>query len=111
MSNHIYEYPYFIVVYNTLWVLLLYRMAKKNDIVSLKSLSADEELKRIGKRIKQLRKKLGYTSYEKFANEHDIHRVQWGRYEQGLDMYSSTLIKIAKLLGVSIKEFFSEGFD
>lgn len=86
-------------------------MAKKKEAVSLKSLSADKELKMIGSRIRQLRKQLGYTSYEAFANEHDIHRVQWGRYEQGLDLYTSTLIKITKILGVSITEFFSEGFD
>ncbi len=86
-------------------------MAKKEEVASLKSLDATADLKKIGARIKQLRKKLGYTSYETFANEHDIHRVQWGRYEQGLDMYTSTLIKIATLLGVTIKEFFSEGFD
>lgn len=86
-------------------------MAKKKEIDSLKTLEAEAELKQIGARIKELRKRKGYTSYETFANEHDIHRVQWGRYEQGLDMYSSTLIKITKLLGVSLKEFFSEGFD
>lgn len=110
-SNHIYKYPYLSEVYNTIGVLLLYFMAKKKEPTSLKSLDADRELKQIGNRIKQLRKGLGYTSYEKFANEHDIHRVQWGRYEQGLDMYTSTLVKIAKLLEVSIQEFFDEGFD
>jgi transcriptional regulator with XRE-family HTH domain len=86
-------------------------MAKQINKDSLKTLDAEPDLKRIGARIKELRKKKGYTSYETFANEHDIHRVQWGRYEQGLDMYSSTLIKIVKLLDVSLKEFFSEGFD
>lgn len=86
-------------------------MAKKKEILSLKELDADKELKQIGARIKELRKQLGYTSYETFANEHDIHRVQWGRYEQGLDLYTSTLIKITKVLGVSLKEFFREGFD
>lgn len=86
-------------------------MAKKKEILSLKELDADKELKQIGNRIKELRKQLGYTSYETFANEHDIHRVQWGRYEQGLDLYTSTLIKITKVLGVSLKEFFREGFD
>ena len=92
-------------------VSLFYGMANKGEVASLKSLDANDDLKKIGKRIKQLRKKLGYTSYETFANEHDIHRVQWGRYEQGLDMYTSTLIKITRLLGVSIKEFFGEGFE
>lgn len=86
-------------------------MAKKKNPVSLKELDATTELKKIGARIRDLRKAKGYTSYEDFANEHDIHRVQWGRYEKGLDMYTSTLIKVTKILGVSIKEFFSEGFD
>lgn len=86
-------------------------MAKKKTALSLKELTADKELKQIGARIKQLRKGLGYSSYETFANERDIHRVQWGRYEQGLDMYTSTLFKIIKILGVTVEEFFSEGFD
>lgn len=85
-------------------------MAKNGIVNSLKSLNADDELRQIGARIKQLRRNSGYTSVQRFANEHDIHRVQWGRYEKGLDMHTSSLIKIAKLLGVSIKGFFSNGF-
>lgn len=84
-------------------------MAKKKEELSLKTLDATNDLKRIGARIKELRKEKGYTSYETFANEHDVHRVQWGRYEQGLDMYCSTLIKVMKLLNVSPEKFF-EGF-
>ena len=86
-------------------------MAKKNEPKSLKELDATKDLKKIGARIKALRKASGYTSYEAFANDHDVHRVQWGRYEQGLDMYTSTLIKITKLLGISLNEFFNEGFE
>lgn len=74
-------------------------------------MDAQRELQQVGARIRELRKKMGYSSYEAFANEHDVHRVQWGRYEQGLDMYMSTFIKICKLLRVSLHEFFSEGFD
>lgn len=86
-------------------------MAKKKEAGTLKSMTADDELKLIGQRIRAIRKSKGYSSYEKFANEHEIHRVQWGRYEQGLDLYTSTLIKVIKLLDVSITEFFSEGFE
>lgn len=71
-----------------------------------------EELRQaLGTRIKTLRKQKGYTSYEAFAYEHDIHRVQWGRYEQGQDIYFSTLVRITKVLGVSLTEFFEDGFD
>lgn len=70
-----------------------------------------EELRQaLGTRIKTLRKEKGYTSYEAFAYEHDIHRVQWGRYEQGQDIYFSTLVRITKVLGVSLTEFFEDGF-
>jgi len=83
-------------------------MAKTQKSLSIKEINADSELKAIGERIRELRKAKGYTSYETFANEHDIHRVQWGRYEQGQDMRSSTLIKIMKILGVSAKDFFAD---
>lgn len=84
---------------------------RKQEPLSIKTIDAEPELKKIGIRIKELRKKKGYTSYEAFANEHDIHRVQWGRYEQGMDMYVSTLVKITTLLGITLQEFFAEGFD
>ena len=83
-------------------------MAKKDASPSIKQINADSELKSIEERIRELRRAKGYTSYEAFANEHDIHRVQWGRYEQGQDMRTSTLLKIMKLLEVSGTEFFAD---
>jgi transcriptional regulator with XRE-family HTH domain len=82
-------------------------MAKRSTVKSMKTVSADAEMKLLGKRIQELRKQKGYTSYETFANEHDIHRVQWGRYESGSDLYFSTLVKICKVLDVSLEEFFN----
>jgi transcriptional regulator with XRE-family HTH domain len=85
-------------------------MAKKQEPASLKSLDSAKEMKLLGARIKAIRKKKGYSSAERFANEHDIHRVQWGRYEAGQDLYVSTLFKVIQVLNVSVDEFFSEGF-
>ena len=70
-----------------------------------------EALKKLGDRIKQLRIKKGYTSYEYFAYDHNISRAQFGRYEKGQDLRMSSLIKIVNAFGISLKEFFSEGFD
>lgn len=70
----------------------------------------DEMLKKIGARIRELRKAKGYDSYEKFAFEHDIPRSQLWRYEHGEDSRLSSLIKVMKALNVSFSEFFSEGF-
>ncbi|MEQ9404801.1 MAG: helix-turn-helix transcriptional regulator [Cyclobacteriaceae bacterium] len=61
--------------------------------------------------MRQLREKTGYTSYETFAYEKGLPRAQYGRYEKGENLKYSNLIKVIKALGVSIDEFFSEGFD
>ena len=71
----------------------------------------EDELVKLGKRIKALRIKKGYTSYEYFAYDHDISRAQFGRYEKGADLRFSSLLKVLKALDISLKEFFSEGFE
>lgn len=73
-------------------------------------LTKEVALKKLGKRIKELRIKRGYTSYEYFAYEHNISRAQFGRYERGEDMRFSTLIRILNAFEISLEEFFSEGF-
>lgn len=70
-----------------------------------------EELHKLANRIKELRIKKGYTSYEYFAYDHNIPRAQYGRYEKGEDLKFSSLLKILKGLNISLKEFFEEGFD
>lgn len=78
---------------------------------ALASLSPDDQLKKLGERIKQLRIKKGYTSYEYFAYDNNISRAQMGRYEKGQDLRFTSLVKVVNALGVSLEEFFSEGFD
>lgn len=78
---------------------------KKTDIEN------DEYLKKLGKRIKDLRIKKGYTNYEYFAFEHNIGRAQYGKYETGGNIQFNTLVKILKALNITLKDFFSEGFD
>lgn len=74
-------------------------------------LDTEEQLKKLGERIKQLRISKGYTSYEYFAYDHNISRAQFGRYEQGQDLRFSSLVRVIDALDMSIKDFFSEGFD
>ncbi|WP_419869889.1 helix-turn-helix domain-containing protein [Chryseobacterium sp. CT-SW4] len=76
-----------------------------------KDFSKEEVLKKLGERIKSLRIKKGYSSYEYFAYEHNISRAQFGRYERGEDLRFSTLIKVIKAFDMTIEEFFSEGFE
>lgn len=70
-----------------------------------------EQLQKLADRIKDLRIKKGYTSYEYFAYDHNIPRAQYGRYEKGEDLKFSSLLKILNGLDISLNEFFDEGFN
>lgn len=73
--------------------------------------SLERQLKNLGNRIKQLRKEKGFSNYEFFAYENRIGRSQYGKYEQGVDMQFSSILKLLEIHGMSLKEFFGEGFD
>lgn len=73
--------------------------------------SIDDQLKKIGQKIKALRKEKGYSSYEIFAYENDFSRAQIGRYENGQDLRLSTLLRVLAALDVQPSEFFGEGID
>ncbi len=95
-------------------IALFYFMEKKGKKGSKKKvvpMDADVKLQRLGQRIKSLRIKAGFTSYEYFAYEHDIPRAQMGRYENGQDLRFSSLVKIISAFGMTLEEFFSEGFE
>lgn len=94
-------------------MLLLYDMDGKRKKTSSKKAAyiPEEVLQQMGKRIKDLRVKKGYTSYEYFAYEHEIPRAQFGRYEQGQDLRISSLLKIVNAFDMTLQEFFSEGFE
>lgn len=90
---------------------LFYPMAKQAQPGKKVSLQGNDDLIKLGKRIKELRVKAGYTNYEYFAYDHEISRTQYGRYERGEDLRYTSLLKVIRALGVTAEEFFSEGFD
>ena len=70
-----------------------------------------EYLKKLGERIKTLRKEKGYANYEVFSYERNLSRSQVGRYEAGTeDLQFSSLLKVIRALDMTVGEFFSEGF-
>lgn len=73
----------------------------------------DDFIKKVSKRIKTLRKERGFNSYELFAYDIEISRAGMSKYESGAfdDIRMRTLLKIIDGLGISPKEFFSEGFE
>jgi len=80
---------------------------RKNPV----SADAEDMQKKLGARIKSLRERKGYANYEKFAYDHDISRSQFGAYERGENLKFSTLVRVVKAFDLTLKEFFSEGFD
>ena len=83
-------------------------MKAKSDKQNL--LDQEVELKKMAERLKFLRKKKGYTNMDIFAYEHGFGRAQYGRYEKGQDLRYTTIVRLANCFGMTIKEFFSEGF-
>ncbi|MBF2708976.1 helix-turn-helix domain-containing protein [Flavobacterium soyangense] len=65
-----------------------------------------EELNAIALRLKELRKSKGYSNYEHIAFELGMSRSAYWRIETGANFELKTLIKICRLLDVSLEEFF-----
>ncbi len=65
-----------------------------------------EEFNAIALRLKELRKSKGYSNYEHIAFELGMSRSAYWRLETGANFELKTLIKICRLLNVSLEEFF-----
>lgn len=70
------------------------------------------DLKKLGDRLKTVRIKKGYTSVERFAFDNELSRVLYSNYENGTgNITYKNLLKVTKALDISLKDFFSEGFE
>ncbi len=70
-------------------------------------LSEEKELKKIGKRLKKLRIKKGFGSYESFAIEYNFSRMQYWRMEQGkTNITLRSLLSVLNVHKVTIEDFF-----
>ncbi len=68
----------------------------------------NEELAAIAQRLKELRKAKGYSNYEHIAFALEMSRSAYWRLETGANFELKTLIKICRLLEVSLEEFFTD---
>jgi transcriptional regulator with XRE-family HTH domain len=64
------------------------------------------ELIAIGNRLKVVRKEVGYKNYEHIAYELGMSRSAYFRLESGENFSLKTLVKVCKLLEVTLEEFF-----
>ncbi|MBC7440087.1 MAG: helix-turn-helix transcriptional regulator [Flavobacterium sp.] len=67
---------------------------------------SEETILLIAEKIKALRKEKGYTSYETFAFDYNINRVQYYRIEKGQNITLKTLINVLKIHNLTIQDFF-----
>jgi transcriptional regulator with XRE-family HTH domain len=65
-----------------------------------------EELIAIALRLKELRKAKGYSNYEHIAFDLEMSRSAYWRLETGANFELKTLIKICRLLEISLEDFF-----
>lgn len=89
------------------WISVIYGMDQNKKRVKT-PIEAEDQLIKLGARIKALRIKAGYASYETFAYEHGLPRAQYGRYEQGKDLRFSSLVKVVAAFGMTMQEFFEQ---
>lgn len=66
------------------------------------------KLEAIAQKIKSLRVRAGYTSYENFAYENDLSRVQYWRMEKGCNFTINYLLKILDIHRISLEDFFKD---
>ena len=60
----------------------------------------------IGQRLKFLRLDAGYKSYEVFAWENNLSRIQYWKMEKGTNCTLKSLFKVLKIHNLTYKEFF-----
>jgi transcriptional regulator with XRE-family HTH domain len=82
---------------------------RKSTKRKAKQLDSNEQVyQKIGKRIKDLRLKAGYSNAEKFAFENEITRSQYAMWEKGQDMKISSLLRITRAHNLTLDEFFAD---
>ena len=70
---------------------------------------SEETLKKIGSKLRELRVKKGYSSYETFAFDNELSRMQYWRIEKGqTNITINSLIKILNIHDTSLKSFFED---
>lgn len=65
------------------------------------------ELVIIADRLKQIRKEKGYNNYEHIAFDLGMSRSAYWRIESGENFSLKTLLKICKVLDITLEDFFA----
>lgn len=77
-----------------------------NMVTKKKKELLDDRIVSISKKLQKLRKDAGYTSYENFALEKELPRVQYWRMEKGTNFQFKSLLQILDAHEMTLEEFF-----
>ena len=66
------------------------------------------QIKKVAERIKQLRLESGCTSYETFAFDNEINRVQYWRMENGGNITLKTFFRLLEIHQITPQEFYKD---
>ncbi|MEO0901088.1 MAG: helix-turn-helix transcriptional regulator [Bacteroidota bacterium] len=80
-------------------------MAKQQDSTKKE---LDPRIREIAKKLETLRIEKGYSSYENFAIEFGISRMQYWRMEKGTNFTFTSLLKILDAHEMTLNEFFKD---
>ena len=80
-------------------------MAKQNKVREKK---LDSRIMKVASKLEQIRIDKGFTSYENFAVEHGISRMQYWRMEKGTNFTFESLLKILDSHKMTLNDFFSD---
>jgi DNA-binding XRE family transcriptional regulator len=86
------------------------RVLKNRKLGHFCNMSVDEfepDYLWIAQRLKQLRKEKGFNNYEHFAYELGMSRSAYWRIEKGANFEIRTLLRMCKLLGITLHDFFT----
>ncbi|WP_335974001.1 helix-turn-helix transcriptional regulator [Gaetbulibacter jejuensis] len=68
----------------------------------------DSRIMRVADKLERLRIEKGFTSYENFAIEYGISRMQYWRMEKGTNFTFESLLKILDAHKMTLNEFFED---
>jgi transcriptional regulator with XRE-family HTH domain len=84
---------------------------KRKPSPKAKELTEEEVIARFAKRLRELRKEAGHSAQLGFAYDNKFSVRRYGSWEKGADIKLTNINKICKALGITLKEFFGEGFE
>jgi hypothetical protein len=79
-------------------------MATKRD-------QLDKRILAVSSKLRELRVKKGYKAYIKFAEDHDLGRMQYWRMETGTNFTMKSLLEILDIHNISLKDFFTKYYQ